>query len=335
VFKRRVIFLLFAMLTLALGFSKAHADDIRLAYLQLTEIEPDIYQVLWKVPARGQNERLSLSVMFDEQVKTLQEPVAGFIGNAHLQRWTMARTGGLTGTTIGFNGMASASMEVLLQIDTLDGATFIHRVTPDAPTYMVAAQPGLLQVVATYLVLGIEHILIGIDHLLFVLVLLMLVRSTRKLVLTITAFTIAHSITLSLAALNLIHVPVPPVEACIALSIVFVVTEVIHSKRGTPGLTEQRPWLVAFIFGLLHGLGFAAALGEIGLPQTAVPAALLFFNIGVEVGQLLFVGIVLSLWWALRHLSITVPLWVRMAPSYAIGSVASFWVFERVAGFWG
>ncbi len=310
------------------------ADDLRPAFLQLTEKESDIFQVLWKVPARANNLRLSLSVEFDRQTRALSEPLEGFVGGAHLQRWTIQRPGGLPGMRISIDGLAQTSTEVLLRTEYLDGRSSIHRLTPDAPDFEVTSPPGFVQVVTTYLVLGIEHILIGIDHLLFVLVLLMLVRNVRKLLWTITAFTVAHSITLSLAALEVIRIPVPPVEACIALSIVFVATEIIRSQRGQPGLTERRPWIVAFTFGLLHGLGFAAALGEIGLPQTAIPAALLFFNLGVEVGQFMFIGVILALGWLVKQAGIVVPVAMRTLPVYLIGSVAAFWTIERTVGFW-
>lgn len=189
------------------------------------------------------------------------------------------------------------------------------------------------QVVFTYLVLGIEHILLGLDHLLFVLVLLMLINSPKKLIYTITAFTFAHSITLVLAALEIVVIPVPPVEACIALSIVYVASEVIAAKKNKEILTLRRPWLVAFAFGLLHGLGFAAALSEIGLPQNAIAVALLVFNIGVEVGQLIFVLIMVLLQNILLRLE-----WYKKTYSsnlfpYLIGSLASFWLIQRVASF--
>ena len=185
-----------------------------------------------------------------------------------------------------------------------------------------------------YISLGIEHILLGIDHLLFVLALLLIVRSPWMLIKTITAFTVAHSITLALATLGLLSVPPRPVEAAIALSIVFLCIEIVHAHQGRVGLTYRSPWLVAFAFGLLHGLGFAGALAEIGLPQSEIPLALLFFNIGVEIGQLLFVGVVLAIglalaWW-LRPRLLHSRSWVRGIPAYAIGTAATYWFIQRV-----
>ena len=191
--------------------------------------------------------------------------------------------------------------DVLVRLERMDGTTQTLRVTPAAPSFVIEAQPGRWQVAKTYLLLGIEHILLGVDHLLFVLALVILVDGTRRLFWTITAFTAAHSITLAAATLGWVHVPSPPVEASIALSIVFLASEIMHRRAGRPGLTYRQPWIVAFLFGLLHGLGFAGALSEVGLPANAIPFALLFFNVGVEIGQLLFIAAVLAAMAALRR----------------------------------
>jgi hydrogenase/urease accessory protein HupE len=186
-------------------------------------------------------------------------------------------------------------------------------------------------------VLGVEHILLGIDHLLFVLALCLLVKGTARLVATVTAFTVAHSLTLAGATLGFVHVPGPPVEAGIALSIVFVAAEIVHSRQGRRGLTERFPWIVAFTFGLLHGLGFASALSEVGLPQTAIPIALLFFNVGVEIGQLFFIASVFAVIALARQVTqrigATKPAWTWRVPAYAIGSVSAFWVIQRLSVF--
>jgi hydrogenase/urease accessory protein HupE len=201
----------------------------------------------------------------------------------------------------------------------------------------VEAAPGALEVARTYLLLGTEHILGGVDHLLFVLALLILVKGTRRLVWTVTAFTVAHSLTLAGATLGFVHVPGAPVEAAIALSIVFVAAEIIHGREGKVGLTERFPWVVAFTFGLLHGFGFASALSEVGLPQAAIPVALLFFNVGVETGQLLFIASVFALIAAsqrvARRFDVAPPAWAWRLPPYAIGSIASFWIIQRIAAF--
>ncbi|MEZ5502279.1 MAG: HupE/UreJ family protein [Halioglobus sp.] len=175
------------------------------------------------------------------------------------------------------------------------------------------------------------------DHLLFILALLILVRGTRRLVATITAFTVAHSLTLAAATLGFVHVPQSPVEATIALSIMFVACEIVHSRQGRPGLTERWPWLVAFAFGLLHGFGFASALSEVGLPPNAIVLALLFFNLGVEAGQLLFIAAVLVIVGLVRRLTRNVALsppgWAWSVPPYAIGGIAAFWLVQRITAF--
>jgi hydrogenase/urease accessory protein HupE len=317
--------------SLTAGF--AIADELRPAYLQLTEVEPDTLEVHWKVPALDENQRLALEVRFDDSTRAITSPLDDFLGSSNLRRWKVVRPEGLAGLQLSIDGLARTNTEVLARIEYRDGTSITHRLTPDAPSYTLTAKPGWGETVQTYFVLGVEHILFGIDHLLFVFVLLLLVHDTRKLIITITAFTIAHSITLILAALDMVRIPVPPVEACIALSIVFVATEIIHAQQGHPGLTARRPWIVAFSFGLLHGLGFAAALGEIGLPQNAILTALVTFNVGVEAGQLLFVFAVLLAWRLFRQLAIAVPAWLVRIPAYTIGGIASFWVFERVSSF--
>jgi hypothetical protein len=233
--------------------------------------------------------------------------------------------------------------DVLVRIENLDGTTQVTRVTPSSPSFVVAAAPSALEVCRTYLVLGVEHIFFGVDHLLFVLALLILVKGWRRLVGTITAFTVAHSITLAAATLGFVHVPSKPVEVTIALSIVFVACEIAHRRSGRSGLTEAWPWVIAFSFGLLHGLGFAGALREVGLPQNAIPLALLFFNIGVEVGQLLFIGFVMALIAvAVRvvrkfgHFHVAPQSafsWCENISAYAIGGVAMFWLIQRTLSF--
>ena len=322
------------LLTNLVLLSLARAHEMRPAYLEIRESAIDTYEVLWKVPALGDTLRLGLDVQFADDVERLAEPVAGFVGGAHTQRMRIRRDGGLNGTTVRINGLDASFTDVLLRLERLDGSKITHRLTPAAPSYVVEAEPGSGQVAWTYFVLGVEHILLGVDHLLFVLALLMLVVGWVKLVGTITAFTVAHSITLALAALGFVHVPGPPVEAIIALSIVFVAAEIVRGRQGKAGLTARLPWIVAFTFGLLHGFGFAGALSDIGLPQTAIPLALFAFNLGVEAGQLLFVVLVVAITLVVRKLRPTYPDWAWRVPTYTIGGVAAYWTIDRIAGFW-
>ena len=208
---------------------------------------------------------------------------------------------------------------------------------PSQPWFELAGAPSKLHVAGAYLRLGIEHIWSGVDHLLFILALMILVKGTRRLIATVTAFTVAHSITLAGATLGFVRVPQQPVEACIALSIVFVASEIVHARQGRQGWTERWPWIVAFTFGLLHGFGFAGALNAVGLPQTAIPVALLFFNVGVEIGQLLFIAAILSIMalgrWLIRRTAIPQPAWAWRVAPYSIGGVAAFWMIQRIAAF--
>jgi hydrogenase/urease accessory protein HupE len=263
-------------------------------------------------------------------------------GIAHISRWTAKCPGGLEGGMIVIEGLERTTTDVLVRFDFAEGENQTHRLTASDPSFVVPAQPSSLDVVQTYTLLGMNHILLGIDHLLFVLALLLLVKGARRTIATVTAFTVAHSITLAGATLGFVHVPVPPVEAVIALSIVFVAAEIIHSQQGSPGMTQRYPWIVAFSFGLLHGFGFAGALADVGLPSTAIPIALLCFNVGVEFGQLLFIAGVLGVF-AVSHqiirrihvLQLDSP-WMSLAravPAYAIGSLAVFWLIQRIAAF--
>lgn len=328
-----VFFCVMFVTNLVLGGVDAH--EMRPGYLEIRESAVDTYDVFWKVPARGMNERLSLHLQFANDVEMLNDPVSGFMSDAHIQRMRIRREGGLTGTPIAIIGLSSTYTDVLLRLQRLDGTELTHRLTAARPIYTVEANPSIWQVGWTYFVLGIEHILLGIDHLLFVLALLLIVGDWRKLIGTITAFTVAHSITLALATLGFVNVPGPPVEAIIALSIVFVAAEVIRGQQGNAGLTERWPWVVAFSFGLLHGFGFAGALSEVGLPQTSIPIALLTFNLGVEAGQLLFVAAALCIYLVVAKARIKPPTWAFSIPAYAIGGIAAFWTIERVIGFWG
>jgi hydrogenase/urease accessory protein HupE len=325
----------FIMLTILLGLitHPAAADVFRPAYLELTQEDAERYAVLWRVPALPDNRRLAARLEFPDNVQKLGETRATMLNNAWEERFLIRAPGGLIDREIRIDGIVGGATDVIVRVERLDGTTQLERLQPAQPAFTVTASPGPGEVAIAYFVLGVEHILGGIDHLLFVLALLLLVRNMRRLLLTITAFTVAHSITLVCATLGWISLPGPPVEAVIALSIVFVAAEVIHEQQGRYSLTARAPWIVAFGFGLLHGLGFAGALEEVGLPETAIPVALLMFNVGVEVGQILFVSAMVALAFALRRASAIPFATVSRTISYAIGSVAAFWTIERVAAF--
>jgi len=310
----------------------AHAHEVRPGYLEIRQTETETFDVLWKVPARGRL-KLAIYARLPDNCVPLSAVVSTKGGGAFTDRWTVTCPGGLSGGTIVIDGLSGTLTDVLARIERLDGSSQVFRLSPDAPVIVIEATPGWQQIAGTYLGLGVEHILSGIDHLLFVLALLLLVKGWRRLVATVTAFTVAHSLTLAAATLGFVHVPQRPIEAVIALSIAFVAAELVHLKSGQVSLTERWPWAIAFIFGLLHGFGFAGALSEIGLPEQAIPLALLFFNVGVELGQLLFIAGVVAIGTIARRIAVPLPAWAPQLSAYAIGTVAAFWTIERVARF--
>jgi hydrogenase/urease accessory protein HupE len=327
---KRALLILVLLATLAPG---VFAHEVRPAYLELRQTGPETYDALWKVPGRDENLRLGLYVELPVGCTNVTQARGSMVNDAYTERWMVNCAGGLSGGTIHIAGLSATVTDVLVRLERTDGTTQVTRLIPSAPSFVVAAAADAMGVARTYTVLGVEHILSGIDHLLFVLALLIITRGGWKLVKTVTAFTAAHSITLTAAALGFVHVPQRPVEAIIALSIVFVAAEIVHARRGREGIAARAPWVVAFTFGLLHGFGFAGALSEIGLPPGHIPLALLFFNVGVELGQLLFVAAALGSVALLRRAKLPLPRWAAFLPPYAIGSVAMFWVIQRVAAF--
>lgn len=332
----RSLHALLAVLLLAGGWAMVApvvAHEARPAYLEMRQADAEHYDVLWKVPGLGENKRLALHVVFDDETASVSPPVVTFANNAFVKRWRIHRPGGLDGSEVRIDGLQGTLTDVLVRLERADGTTQTLRVQPDRPAFLIAAVPSQWDVARSYFGLGVEHIALGIDHLLFVLALVILVRDMRKLFWTITAFTLAHSLTLAAATLGWLHVPPPPVEASIALSIMFLASEIVHARHGRPGLTHRWPWIVAFLFGLLHGLGFAGALSDVGLPGNAIPVALLFFNGGVEVGQLAFIAVVLAVMAAARRIRMPSHPEAWRVPVYSIGTVAAFWTIERIAAF--
>jgi len=329
-----VVIFLFASV-LVVPTTQAH--EARPAYLEIKETSLNQFSALWRTPVLA-GMRLPVVLTMPGDVKNLKEPVVQELADSLLERrWIDAGANGLAGKQIQFRGLQLTITDVLVRVDMLDGRTWTTIAHPSQPWVQIAASQTWLGVASAYLQLGIEHIWSGIDHLLFILALMILVKGTRRLVATVTAFTVAHSITLAAATLGFVHVQQKPVEACIALSIVFVASEIVHARQGCQGWTERWPWIVAFTFGLLHGFGFAGALNAVGLPQTAIPVALLFFNVGVEIGQLLFIAAILSIMalarWLSKRVAIPQPAWGWRVAPYSIGGVAAFWMVQRIAAF--
>jgi len=270
------------------------ADEFKPAYLQLTQRDHDTYDVLWKVPAIDEATTLKVKPQFPDGTESLTTVRSTFSRGVTVQRWRIRVPQGLDGKAVFFSQLSETRIDVLARLVRLDGTVQLERILPVHPSFVGRPSPGRLEVVRTYTILGIEHILFGFDHLLFVLALVLLVQGRRRLLFTITAFTVAHSLTLAGATLGWVHVPGPPVEASIALSIVFVASEIVHARTGRYSVTQHYPWVVAFTFGLLHGFGFAGALAEVGLPQSSIPFALLFFRFAVAAVILAVVAIALG-----------------------------------------
>lgn len=308
-----------------------NADEIRPAYLELTQQNETSYKVLWKKPAQAEGKKpFLLEPVFPKssQIKGLKSITR--IDNTLLETYVIEDNTSLINKPMSIKGLQSTSSDVLVRIQYIDGATEFIRVLPENNQFVLEHQIGFLHMASTYFILGVEHILLGFDHLLFVLALLLLVKKIRMLIWTITAFTLAHSITLILASMDIIQLSGRAVEAVIALSIVFVSAEVVYAMRGRQHLSIRYPWLVALGFGLIHGLGFAGALKEIGLPQTDIVPALIFFNVGVEIGQLIFVVITLLLIWVFKPLLTKYLYTIKMGVTYIIGIIATLWFLERV-----
>ena len=319
------------------GALTARAHEARPAYLEIKETAPNQFSVLWRTPVLA-GMRLPVALKLPAELRDLKESTTQELADSMIERhWIDAGENGLAKKRIEFVGLQLTITDVLMRVQTLDGTHSTMLVHPSQPWVEIAGSQRWWEVALAYLRLGIEHIWSGIDHLLFILGLMILVKGTRRLVATVTAFTVAHSITLAGATLGFVHVSQKPVEAAIALSIVFVANEIVHARQGSQGWAERWPWIVAFAFGLLHGFGFAGALNAVGLPQTAIPVALLFFNVGVEIGQLLFIAAVLSIMvlgrFLIRRAALPQPAWAWRVAPYSIGGVAAFWMIQRIAAF--
>jgi hydrogenase/urease accessory protein HupE len=309
--------------------ARADAHEIRPAYLEITETAANQYAVIWHTPLLS-GMRLPIAVALPDGTRNLSLPVVIERSDSLIERRNVEIEGGLNGKRIGIVGLEATITDVLVRLSFLDGSQVTSSVRPSQPYLDVATSRGWLDIAQVYLVEGIQHILQGVDHLLFVLGLMLLVRSRLMLLKTITAFTVAHSITLAASTLGYINVPAGPLNAAIALSILFLGVEVVRASRGETSLAIRQPWAVAFAFGLLHGVGFASGLSMLGLPPGDIPAALLAFNVGVEIGQLLFVGVILALEFAFRRLEIRWPTAMARAPSYAVGILGAYWTIDRI-----
>ena len=332
--KRSYILLAGLLLVVCAGiFGQVFAHELQPSSLELRQLTPERYEVIWRAPiyyGKAHPARLQLP----EQWQTVGEPTIKQLSDSALHRRVVSvPNGAIDGGVIRFLGLEATITDVFVRFIWLDGTQATAIARPNRPWVEIVAQRSAWQVAWDYTVLGVDHILSGFDHLTFVLALLLIVSGARRLLVTVTSFTLAHSITLAAATLGVMWVPGPPVEATIALSILFLASELVKVNRGQTSLTARYPWVVAFTFGLLHGFGFAGALGDVGLPQNEIPLALLMFNVGVELGQLLFIAAVLALLAVVRKVRTEWPDWAHQLPAYGIGSIAAFWFIERISGF--
>jgi len=322
------------IITFGIGFlflfcMKASAHEIRPAYLEIKEISPHHFRIFWKQPTMGEYS-LHLKPILENWL--LDSTATTSYSDSYLIKQWDIQSGQeiLNGKELSIQGLDKTMTDVLVVIHFMNGDEIIRLLKPVSSDFVIQQAQHSTVPVGAYLQLGITHILFGVDHLLFVLGLLLLVKGTKRLIKTITAFTIAHSITLALATLHLVQVRQAAAEATIALSIVFLALELARHYQGRDGLTYKYPWIVAFVFGLLHGFGFAGALAEVGLPAASIPITLFLFNVGVELGQLIFVTAALAVIWLLKKWGPGFPGWTRFIAPYFIGSLASFWLIERV-----
>jgi hydrogenase/urease accessory protein HupE len=308
------------------------AHEIRPGYLEIKENTDHSLQIIWKQPTTGEysiplHPVISTGWMMDSLAAISQTE------SYLIKRWQIpAIHESLDKQIIKIDGLEKTMTDVLVQVILLNDVSFTYLVKPIQPFVKLDLsnpEPPVWQ----YIQLGIYHIWSGFDHLLFVLGLLLLVKKRSRLIWTITAFTVAHSITLALATLHIINVSASFTETAIALSIVFLAVELLRHYKGINGFAYHFPWLVSFLFGLLHGLGFASALQDVGLPENNIPLALFLFNIGVEAGQLAFVFVMLFLMAGIRRTKFQFPQWSYKLPAYMIGTMAMYWFIERlVAG---
>lgn len=309
--------------------SQGYADEMRPAALRLQALEDGGTAITWQLPTVGEDRRLPLRLMLNGEPFQESSATGYRQGSYWISRLNTALTMPIN---VQVSGLNSTNTELLVSLSYLDGERETRRLQNDTDVLEVDWREGASEGVFAYVGLGFEHILIGADHLLFVAALMLLVTRLRLLVWTITSFTLAHSLTLAAASMGWLQLPIPPVEAVIALSIVFVAREIVMRERGHEDISSRYPWVVAFCFGLLHGLGFASVLAEIGLPAGDRVLALLLFNVGVEFGQLIFVALLLLLLAVFKRF-VPKGLWQPTYASYGIGAVAAFWMIERTVWF--
>jgi len=308
----------------------AQAHRFAPSLLKVVEIADQQYSVVWKTPAQGTSS-IPLRPLWPDSCEITNSSPSQLEGTGRVTSWQMRcpalGTDGLVGETLGVEGLGANQASALLMVTLLDGRNYQQVLDAEQPDFVIPAESSAGAVMGDYSLLGMEHIWGGMDHLLFVFGLLLLVGGGTRLLWTITAFTLGHSITLSLVTLGYFDYPVALVEFAIALSIFVLAVELTRVSRHDA--LWRNPWWLAGGFGLLHGMGFAGALAETGLPQDNLPLALLFFNVGIEIGQIAFIAVVWAVWFAVRR-----PLapWrdrLLPVPIYILGALSAMWCIER------
>ena len=328
--RRNILYISALLLVLCVGFfGESLAHESQPGLLEMRQLNASRYEVIWRAPiyyGKPHPARLQLP----EEWKIVGEPTVRQLPDSALHRRVVEVPGAsINGSIIRFPGLEATITDVFVRVSRLDGSKATLVVRPPEPFAELRGERPWYVSSGEYLILGLHHILMGIDHLLFVLGLLIIVSGSKMLLKTITAFTVAHSITLAIATLGFASVPSPPLNAAIALSILFLGPEIVRVWRGRTSFTIRHPWVVAFGFGLLHGFGFASGLTTVGVPKAEIPLALLMFNIGVELGQIVFVVLILQIQRSIKVLQFRWPRWVEFAPGYAIGSLGAYWTIQR------
>ena len=325
-----VAFSCLTVLLLIAAVSAVFAHEMRPGLLELHEISPGTYSFLWKKPSGGEVE-IQIAPVLPKEWRLRTPDRQPLTPGAVVVRGTLEVPGGLEGQTLAVAGLEATVTDVLVRIHHADGRLETHMLSPSKPSITLGESAGGRQHALGYLQLGVQHIGLGVDHLLFVLGLLLIVSDRWKLLKTISAFTVAHSLTLAAATLGLASIPMSPLNALIALSIFFLGPEIVRAWRGETSFTIRHPWVVAFGFGLLHGFGFASGLTSLGLAPGEIVSALLWFNVGVELGQLAFVISCLALIRSFKTLKVQWPRWAEVLPGYAVGTLGAYWTIQRIA----
>jgi len=326
--RRGALFAAVIVLALAALSPPTQAHEVRPGFLELRETGPETYTLTWKKPTGGEVE-ISIAPVIPEGCRLVTPDRQQLTPGAVIVRGTLACTGGLAGKTIAIAGLETTVTDVLVRLHHADGRLESHLLRPATPSVTLGGVTSAAERALGYARLGVQHIVLGVDHLLFVLGLLLIVSDRWTLVKTISSFTVAHSITLAIATLGYASAPLPPLNAAIALSILFLGPEIVRVWRGETSFTIRHPWVVAFAFGLLHGFGFASGLSSMGLPKAEIPLALLLFNVGVELGQVAFVLLVVLLERSFRVLEVRWPRVVEQLPGYAVGTLGAYWTIQR------